>query len=306
MFIVKRQRSFISSLPAKEIVGADAGAFASALSQRILRELAARPAYPMELARRLRENEQKVYYHVRRLEKAGMIKTVGTRAVMGVRAGIYGISEPAFFIKFRDFETTQKIKDIIEPLPFIEPFVESGRLNATIVVGSPDPHGPQKARSRDGYYAIDLGLFIGTFLNHVPKLNVRLDTEVRDKELDGNLIIIGGPIVNTICSRVNRRLPIRFDEKDNLNIVSALSGRKYSSDESGIIVKAKSPFNAKKSILVIAGRRHSGTRAVLLAFLNHYAEIVRGNSHNPKYLAKAVEGVDLDSDGIVDSVEILE
>src|SRR3989344_2403073 len=35
---------------------------------------------------------------------------------------------------------------------FLEPFISNGQLDSLIIVGSPDPHGPDKARSRDGYY----------------------------------------------------------------------------------------------------------------------------------------------------------
>jgi len=78
------------------------------------------------------------------------------------------------------------------------------------------------------------------------------------------------------------------------------------SDESGLIVKAKSPYNSDKSILVVAGKRYSGTRAAIVAFLRHFKEIQAGNVHNRKINAKVVEGVDLDSDGIIDDAEIRE
>jgi hypothetical protein len=56
------------------------------------------------------------------------------------------------------------------------------------VVGSPDPHGPERARSRDGYYGIDLGLFLGTFLYYVSDFSVKLDTEVTGDDLKKNFL----------------------------------------------------------------------------------------------------------------------
>src|SRR2546428_9374571 len=44
----------------------------SPLAWRILQELAKTPDYPNALAGRLKVHEQKVYYHVRRLEAAGV------------------------------------------------------------------------------------------------------------------------------------------------------------------------------------------------------------------------------------------
>ncbi len=44
----------------------------------------------------------------------------------------------------------------------------------------------------------------------------------------------------------------------------------------------------------------------MIAFIKHFNEIIKGNKNDPKIMAKVVEGVDLDSDGIVDDVEFLE
>jgi len=44
----------------------------------------------------------------------------------------------------------------------------------------------------------------------------------------------------------------------------------------------------------------------MIALIRHFDEIIKGNFHDPKIYAKVVEGVDLNSDGIVDDIEILE
>jgi len=194
----------------------------------------------------------------------------------------------------------------MQPSYSLEPFIENGQLNSVIIVGSPDPHGPEKARSRDGFYGIDFALFLGSFLNYIPELNVKLDTEARTEDLDKNIILIGGPVVNTITAKINNKLPVRFDKKNNWAIHSSITDKTYHSDETGIIVRIKNPFNPKKRILLIAGKRHSGTRAVMIAFIKYFNEIIKGNKFNNKITAKVVEGVDLNSDGIVDDIEILE
>jgi hypothetical protein len=56
------------------------------------------------------------------------------------------------------------------------------------IVGSPDPHGPSKARSKDGYFGMDLALFLGTFLSNITGSKVKLDTEIQDKDLENNNI----------------------------------------------------------------------------------------------------------------------
>jgi DNA-binding transcriptional ArsR family regulator len=307
MYVVKKTKEGMSSLPAKELSLKQVKALSSALAQRIVEELARKSTYAMDLAKKLKENEQKVYYHIRKLEKSRIIDAIRTETVQGAVAHYYGIVEPAIVVKFREFRTTQRITELDEqPKKFLEPFIEDGQLNALIIVGSPDPHGPEKARSRDGYYGIDFALFLGTFLNYVPSLNVKLDTEARSEDLQKNLILIGGPVINTVTEKINSRLPIRFEKDENWIIKSAISGKKYHSDENGIIVKAKNPFNQKKYVLVVAGKRYAGTKAVMIAFIKHFKEIIAGNKHDNSQLAKVVEGVDLDSDGLVDDVEIME
>jgi DNA-binding PadR family transcriptional regulator len=307
MLIVKRIKQRTFSLPAKELSFDQMQASHGKLAQLIIMELAKKPQYPMELAKLLKTNEQKIYYHIRKLEKSHIVERVKTETVMGATANYYGITESAFVVRCREFQETQKITELDErPKSFLEPFIEEGELKSIIIVGSPDPHGPEKSRSRDGYYGIDLALFLGTFLNYIPSLNVKLDTEVHQQDLDNNIILIGGPVVNMVTARINSKLPIYFDRENNWAVVSRLSGKTYHSDDMGIIVKLKNPFNEKKSVLVIAGKRSAGTRAVIIAFLRHFEDILKGNNHNPKFLAKVVEGVDLDSDGIVDDAELLE
>ena len=251
----------------------------------------------------MKVHEQKIYYHIRNLEKAGIIKVVKKETKQGATANFYALAEPAFVIRFKNFETTSKIAQIRNESKFLEPFIKNGQLDSLIIVGSPDPHGPDKARSRDGYYGMDLALFLGTFLNYVPKFNVKLDTEVREDDLNNNLILIGGPLVNKVVERVNPKLPIKFE---NGNIKSAISNEIYPQDECGLIVKAKSPFNKDKYVLVVAGKRFSGTRAAIIAFLKDFKKITNGNVHNPSIKAKVVEGIDLDSDGIIDDIEFRE
>lgn len=306
MFIVKKDKNEVFSLPVKEISPKHAKILSSDLAVKILKLLVKEPMYPIELAKKLKVHEQKVYYHIRNFEKAGIVKVAKQETKQGAIAKYYKLEQPAFVIILKELEATQKIGTFKGESAFLDPFIKDGQLNAVIIVGSPDPHGPDKARSRDGYYGIDLGLFLGTFLNYVPKLNVKLDTEVRHDDLQKNLILIGGPIVNKITGQVNDKLPIRFNKDKNWAIESTISNQVYPTDESGIIVSTKSPLNGNKHVLVVAGKRYSGTRAAIIAFLKHFKEITEGNIHNRKIKARVVEGVDLDSDGIVDDIEFRE
>ena len=263
----------------------------SALAMKILSLLEKEPMYPKAVSKRLKENEQKIYYHIRHLEKSGLIELVSREEHAGAMAKIYRLKKPAFFMRFGEFAPAQRIPITNK---WLEPFIAGGKLNAKIIVGSPDPHGIERARARDAYYGIDLALFLGTFLIS-SRHAVALDTEVTNfKE---NMIIIGGPVINRIANMINKKMPLRFDERKN--IYSATTRKTYKNDDCGIIVKAKNPFDETKEILLIAGKRYSGTRAAILAFLNHFSKIEKKNAH-------VVEGVDNDGDGVVDDVRILE
>jgi len=284
----------------------------SPLAWKILKVLAEKPSYPKEIGTMLKMNEQKIYYHVRNLEKAGLIEKLKEEKKHGALAKFYTLTDYSFTILLKPLEESQKIFHIKKEYKnFLDPFVSDGRLNALIIMGSPEPHGLAKARAKDGLFATDLGLFLGTFLNYKPELFTKLDTEVKDEDLKNNLILIGGPGVNFITARINSKLPIKFEKiKDQENFYSGfhsnVSGKNYYEEGYGIIVKAKNPFDKAKDILVIAGRRMAGTRAAILAFLQKFDDICKGNSYDSKIFARIVEGIDKDNDGVIDSVEFLE
>jgi len=307
MLVVEDKKKTLVSLPAKSFSETQIKAASSKLAQKILKELASKPTYPMELAKRLKVHEQKIYYHIRKLEKVNLIEVMKKQEVHGTIANIYAPTAPAFVFALKEFSEAHKVPGVkTRPDEFLYPIIDNNEFNGVVIVGSPDPHGPEMARSRDGYYGIDLALFLGTFLTHLDELSVRLDTEVRSEDLQKNLVLIGGPVVNIITQKVNDNLPIRFDKENNWAIKSTLSNKLYHEDENGIIVKAKNPFNPKKWILVVAGKRYAGTRAVTLAFFKYFNELVKGNSLNPKIPARIVEGLDKDADGIVDDVRFVE
>ncbi|MFH1064453.1 MAG: S-layer protein [Candidatus Woesearchaeota archaeon] len=305
MKVVEQRKQKTYALDAKEVDLGKLGCVKSKLARRVLNSIVDKAKYPKQIAKELKENEQKIYYHIRNLEKAGIVKIVKQETVHGTIAKFYLVSEPALVVKFKELVPSQEISPTDEDVArFLSPFIVDGKMNALIIVGSPDPHGPEKARSRDGYYGMDLALFFGTFLNHVPEITVRLDTETTEADLKENIIVIGGPIVNSVTGKLNKYLPIQF--APDKNIYSTISKTSYSSDETGIIVKIKNPFNPEKSVLVVAGKRFSGTRAAITAFLKGFKEIYSGNRLRPGIKAKVVEGLDLDSDGIVDAVEFRE
>jgi DNA-binding transcriptional ArsR family regulator len=304
MLVIDTSEKSSKALSAKNIAPEDIGAVSSPLAIKILRLLAQKPMYPIELAKALRVHEQKIYYHIHNLEKNKIISVEKAEQKQGAQAKYYVLEKPALVVAFKDFAPMQRLPE--RKAEFLEPFIKDGELNALIIVGSPDPHGPEKARSRDTYYGIDLALFLGSFLSSTSKFHVKLDTEVKEEDLKHNLILIGGPIVNKITTRFNEKAPIKFDQELQWDIKSTISNQVYPSGETGLIVKFKNPLTQDKSILLIAGKKHQGTRAAVLALLQHPDEIFQGNKYQKNISAKVVEGIDMDSDGIIDAVEIKE
>src|SRR3989338_3934986 len=211
MKIIKTENGKSLALKTKEISSDKISSLGGSIVKEILHLLKNDPLYPKQIAKKLKLHEQKIYYFIHKLEKAGIIKVVKQERMQGTIAKLYALSSDSFYFKVGDFKESSKIDE--KESNFFKPFIDRGELNALIVVGSPDPHGPQKARSKDGYFGMDFALFLGTFLSHVSHYCVKLDTEIRENDLqENNLILIGGPIVNKITERVNERLPIFFDK----------------------------------------------------------------------------------------------
>ncbi|MFH1056516.1 MAG: S-layer protein [Candidatus Micrarchaeota archaeon] len=268
---------------------------------RILELLSQGPKYPAEVAKELKMHLQTAYYHFNLLEKAGVIERGETEEKRGALAKKFVFNADALAVVVREnwkpFGAKRK-----KPPAFLEPFVKEGFINAKIVVGSPDPHGPYRGRGSE-LCAMELSALLGQYGSFEYPLYY-LDTEVRSEVLKENLFILGGPKVNTLLEKVNKHLPIKFDEK-TFDVVSKPSGKTYA-ENVGIIESIDSPFAEGKKILVIAGRDHHATRVGILAILKKQKELEKGNNADPKVFAKIAQGFDEDGDGIVDEVEILE
>ena len=304
MRIIKEEGNKSFALNAEEIGQEGLSALSSSIALQITKILSKEECFPKEIAKKLKVHEQNVYYYIRKLEIAGIIRVARQEKINGSYANYYELVSDAYFIRAKDFRETSQIAE--RQSDWLYPFIDKGNFNTLIIVGSPDPHGPQKARSRDGYFGMDLALFLGSFLNYVPESKVRLDTEVSDQDLkNNNLIIIGGPIVNKITGIINPKLKVRYDTESK-SIYSTVTKKHYHSEEIGIIVNERSPFNEDKRILLVSGIRNSGTKAAILSFLKHYSDVKAGNMFNKKINARIVEGLDLDSDGVVDDIEFLE
>lgn len=276
---------------------------------KILRMLSKEELYPAEIARRLKVHEQKIYYHMKQLINADILEIKEKIEIRGTVAKKYAAKGLNFAVSLDD--NWKQISDLVgtgmdkELEAFLSPFVAGNQLNATIVVGSPDPHGPFKARARDSHYAIDVGMFLGNHATLSKNFGVKLDVDVKIKNENDNLVVVGGPVTNLIVPQVNEELPVKFSEKKPWGLISEKTGKRYTEDSIGVIAKIVNPHFSDKSILVLAGVGYNGTKSSVIALTRHYKELLSTYTGQKRW-ASVVQGFDLDSDGRIDSVEILE
>jgi DNA-binding transcriptional ArsR family regulator len=275
----------------------------------IIRLLSRQTMYPAEIAKRLKLHEQVVYYHVKQLLNADILSVAEKKEIRGTIA-------KKLFVKHMNFalalsEEWKDIGGLLSPETdkkleaFLDPFVKEGGLQAKFVVGSPDPHGPFKARARDSHYAIDLALFMGRHAGAPKESSVKLDVETSFETENSNLILVGGPVTNLLVSSVNEQLPVRFSEGKEWAIFSEKTQKKYSQEAFGIVAKMPNPHFPNRSLLILAGISSSGTKAAVLSLTSQHRSLLTTYTSQTKWGA-VVQGFDIDGDGKIDSVEIIE
>ncbi len=288
MFVANESKNKLQLLEATEIKKG------SSLRDKILSLLAEQPSYPREIARQLKTDKQKVYYHIKQLESKGIIKVSHREDIGGTLAKYYKLAAPAFVTLYGQMKPATRVPR--SSTGALSGHIRNGMLDSLIIIGSPDPHGPERARSRDVAYVADFCLFLGTFVSQYDKPKVLFDVNVHGHDLQENIILIGGPVTNKVVKEINEKLPVRFDK--NKNILSTVTRKVYKNDYDGFILNMENPFNPKKRMLLLAGKRFYGTHAAVLALMKKFPEI--------KKQCTIVEGLDQDGDGIIDNVRILE
>jgi DNA-binding transcriptional ArsR family regulator len=287
------------------------------LSWRILQMLSEKEMFPLEIAKALKIHEQKVYYHVRKLEKAGAITVVREEVRKGATAKYFKAASSAFGIDLpQGYRPIRKLsllsmEDKVHTL-FREFIREDGTFEGKIVVGSPTPHGPFKTSARDGHYASHLAFFLGQFVQMPDEFAIKLDVDVKaEKEEKNNLILVGGPGTNLLTQEVNEYLPIRFDMRSSAQgflfggLVSKITSAVYTADNVGLVAKIINPWDSCRRVIVLAGNKAVGTKACVLALTNFWSKTLK-NYKGDQTFAKVIQGFDLDGDGKVDSIEVLE
>ncbi|MEM4511576.1 MAG: helix-turn-helix domain-containing protein [Candidatus Aenigmatarchaeota archaeon] len=261
------------------------------LSREILKIISEKPMSISEIAKITGKSEQLISYYINKKLK-----------------NYLDIVNEDKKTKYKAYKSYYDIVNEKEDFIFYEtknnnlyPFIENNTLNCLIVVGSPLPHGPFSASSRDSHYVGYLTSFLGKFFNKTKYSDfIRLDTDViKENLLNSNLILLGGPVSNYISYKINTILKVRFLQEYNWDIYSDFTNKRYSNELVSLISCLKNPFDENKRILLIAGKRALGTKIAIKYFISSSLDL-------SKDFYIVIDSLDLDSDGIPEKIIELE
>ena len=277
------------------------------VGQKILALLSDGPKYPAEMARSLGTHHQTVYYHIGRLEKAGLITRVRSKQIRGGEANLFALASDGYAVEFpvrgELLPTLMSSGRSVALGRFFSEFFRDGKLDGWVVVGSPVQHGEAGTQARDGHYAVQLGFALGQYVRLPEKFPVKLDVDLRaEKLLASNLIVVGGPRNNVIAEELNPHLPFRFGQGGWGSLVDG-EGRSHGSELDCVVEKIRNPWDGSRTCVVAAGLTGAGTKAAIIGICN-FADTIFQDYRGGDYAA-LLRGVDRDGDGKVDSVEVL-
>jgi hypothetical protein len=249
-----------------------------------------------------------VYYHVGRLEKAGLISKVRSERIRGGEANLFALASDGYAIEF-------PVKG--EPMPtlksssrskalgrFFKEFLNNGEFDGWVVVGSPLQHGEGGTQARDGHYAVQLGFALGQFVTLPSIFPVKLDVDLRaEKLLSSNLVIVGGPRTNVVAGELNPHLKIRFSQGGFWGSIMDEHGKSYGSELDCIVEKVRNPWDPGKTCIIAAGLAGAGTKAAIIGICNYPDALFQ--KYKAGDYAALLRGVDRNGDGKVDSVDVL-
>jgi len=278
------------------------------VGQKLLALLSSGPKYPAEMARELSTHHQTVYYHIGRLEKAGLITRVRSEQIRGGEANLFALAADGYAVEFPvkgEQMPTLKSSARSKALGrFFNEFISNGEFDGWLVVGSPLQHGEAGTQARDGHYAVQLGFALGQFVTLPSRFPVKLDVDLRaEKLLPSNLVIVGGPRTNVVAEELNQHLPVHFSQAGFWSTIVDEAGKSYGSELDCIVEKVRNPWDPAKTCVIAAGLTGAGTKAAIIGICNFAEEVFQ--KYRSGDFAALLRGVDRDGDGKVDSVEVL-
>jgi len=310
-YLVLKDRRVGQPVPVKVFEDpAPAQALLQPMRWKILQELATVDQCARELSKKMNASQQVICYHLKELEKAGFIRLQRRERRRGAVAKYYRAEHAAIAViasKIENSNSEVEETTLSEAsTKLLAPFVVNGVFNGHVVVGSPDQHGMFRERDLGGYHASYLAFFLGSLLPLARTNVIRLDTELTQQQILGNLILVGSPRVNTIAMMMNEFLPITYELTGTDVLMSTISERTYAEPQDAAVQMIRNPMNPDSRVIVLAGNETAGTQAAIMAFVKYTEDIASGNVFNREVVARVVSGVDANQDGVIDDVEFLE
>lgn len=229
-----------------------------------------KPLYAKSVAELLGLSEQKVHYHLTQLRDAGLLVPAGVRSIKRGRAKLFTPIANQFILSLLNHDNDES--ETVFNKIFLNNFCQQGQFKGKIVVGSAQPHGRYDAISRDGFLSGELCWYLGNHLTMQKGLvphHIATDLEY-EKSKDNkktNLILIGGPITNTLTAHYNAILKSKFDIYFIENRIVSGS-ENFSNPGHGLIALFQSPTSSNYWILILAGIRSLGTKAAIYAIIS--------------------------------------
>nr|EGQ40929.1 MAG: bacterial regulatory protein, arsR family [Candidatus Nanosalinarum sp. J07AB56] len=259
----------------------------------MMERLAEEPRYASELGRELNLDEQTAHYHFEKLKDADLIERVEQRDVSGGMASFYRPRTSLHIDlgnedeEFRPPEGTDSYRE------FLGDSVDGSELELSVVVGAPEPHGPDQVKARDGHLAGRAGFVLGRHFSS-QGLEVVKDTD----GYGGDRLVIGGPRTNMEAERLQDRFGFEFASTGRYKYSLQTPEETYTSKKVGVVASSSGEPNA----FLLAGVGYGGTLASLEAFesLPQLDVNLSGDT------MVVFEGLDMDGDGQVDDFELLE
>ncbi len=272
--------------------------------RKILEHLAQEPDYPSNIADKLDISKQKTHYHFKKLRESNLIEKVREKKLSGGLATYYRPVTGGFIIDIQGKGRKTGLQNLTEETRnFLHPLVQDARINGKIVVGSPDRHGPDQVRARDGHLAGEIAVKLGRYAENTEK-TVVMDTElVNSSNFEQNLLLLGGVLTNTVSKKYNKQFPVSFEGEEFPYREIKTPKSSFTGEKVGVISKTRHPEKENCSIFLVAGVRNKGTRAAVVAFKN-LENIVEEYMEQEAYIV--VRGQDIDGDGEIDDYQVLE
>lgn len=267
----------------------------------ILQKLAEQPSYPSAIAKELDLDKQKTYYHINKLKEAGLIEKTREEKKSGGTATFYKTKKDKLKIDLLGNNTTKNQKTKLNKI--LDNFYTDNVFEGMIVTGSPDEHGPDQVRARDGHLTGEIGLKLGQTGEPGDK-NIWLDTELQSKnKFNESMILLGGVLTNTVTKKYNENFPAKFAGESFPYRKIKTPENTYTSPNIGVIAKAEHPDFDDKSLFLVAGIRNKGTYSAVKAFqdLENFSSFYESGKN---YIV--VKGLDLNGDGEIDDYEQVE